>query len=149
MIQLAFWHEAILRKSPNRVKQRVKLKDIGLVPTVFNPIMGSPLECMGTVTKVSNDKARVKWDNNRENIYPLENLVIADFPLKFMPKFVRLDDNNPNITFKELEHYKLMEKEWYAHEERMKVREDQPDTPAEREDQTTMYTDQRGGIEII
>jgi len=134
MIQLAFWHEAILRKSPNRVKQRVKLKDIGLVPTVFNPIMGSPLECMGTVTKVSNDKARVKWDNNRENIYPLENLVIADFPLKFMPKFVRLDDNNPNITFKELEHYKLMEKEWYAHEKRMKVREDQPDTPAERED---------------
>jgi len=124
MIQLVLWHETLLKKNANKIKQRVKLKNIGLAATALNPIIGSPLECLGTVIEIIADKAKVRWDNNRENVYPLSNLIIADFPLKFIPSFAKLNGDNPNVTYKELEYYRLMEREWYEHEERIKARKE-------------------------
>lgn len=122
MLQLMFWHTAILKEPPSKVKQRVKLQPLGITATMLNPVMGSALECMGTVIKITKNRIFVTWDNNNNNAYSPRYLLIADFPLKFMPKFVRLGKNNPNITFKELESYKLMEKEWFEHEQRLKSR---------------------------
>lgn len=131
MMKLAFWHTAIAKKSPNSVRQRVKLRPVGLTPTPNNPVMGSPLDCRGTVYKIFyNKKSRshyacVKWDNHHENTYPREYLVVADFPLKFLPRFATINKNNPNSTFKELEAYKLMEVELLEHERRMRQREEE------------------------
>jgi len=47
MIQLVLWHETILKKDANKAKQRVKLKNIGLVATALNPIIGSPRQSQG------------------------------------------------------------------------------------------------------
>jgi len=137
MLQLMTWYEDIkVGKKPSKVKQRVKLRRAaGVVPSPLNPIVGSPSECFGTIIKISGDKAEVQWDNNHRNKYPLWMLMIRDFPLKFMPKLIKMNDSNPNITFKELEQYKIMEKEWYEHEERMKLKEKQQE--------------ERVGIELI
>lgn len=123
MLQLVFWHTSLLEEFPRKTKQRVKLRAAGMVATALNPVMGSALECMGTVTKITERQVFVRWDNNSDNIYPSNYLIIADFPLKFLPKFIKLGKDNPNVTFKELESYKMMEKEWLEYEERVKNRE--------------------------
>jgi len=133
MLQLAFWHKAMFKKEPWKIKQRVKLrKSSGLTATPINPVAGSPLDCSGTIYKMKYGKitghmANVKWDNNNENSYPPEYLIIVDFPLKFLPRLPRLNKDNPNSTFKELEAYMIMEKEWLEHERRLEQRRQEMD----------------------
>lgn len=120
MLQLVSWHIALYNERPRKVKQRVKLRDIGLMmATPQNPVMGSPMECMGTVIKRNRHAIEVRWDNGSTTAYSASNLMIADFPLKFIPKFVVLDKDNPNVAFKELEYYKNMERERLEFEARI------------------------------
>lgn len=132
MLQLVFWHTALYNEHPRKAKQRVKLKDVGLMPTPQNPVMGSALECAGTVVRVrrGTNAAYVRWDNGSENKYSRSRLLVIDFPLKFMPKFLTLNGNNPNVTFKELERYKEIEKERLEFEARLAAKK-KPEHPRE------------------
>jgi len=124
MLRLVIWYEAIYKKkSPSKIKQRVKLRrDSVPRPSPLNPEIGSPAECFGTVLSITDHKAKVQWDNNHRNTYPMDVLVVKDIPLRSMPKFIIMSGSNPNTTFKNSEHYEIIEREWYEREKRIELK---------------------------
>jgi hypothetical protein len=97
-----------MNKEPWKTGQRVKLINGYYPPEHANPCTNSEYECEGTVTRVKDDLATVKWDNGYINAYPvgpraLHRLFISDFPMrrKYLEKSVMvLNETNPNIAFK-------------------------------------------------